>query len=225
MHSSLCHAPQGPRGPNRGSCAHQGPALRHPLWQSAVPTRALQGVLTSARPSRHARRSLAARGRRAEDRGSTRSRLRPPAPSRGKVSGVGTWEGGWDGLASAVRARLPSAQSARLQRLQLDDPFGHPALDSPVCATRSHCFSDLQLQRDQLSTNGLHSGRANREISATMEPNLSGRTVRGLQSRHKALSETYREKFSDLAKLQLDQAGSGWARRPAGHCMCVRDGW
>ena len=41
-----------------------------------------------------------------------------------------------------------------------------------------------------------------------MEPNLSGRTVRGLQSRHKALSETYREKFSDLAKLQLDQAGN-----------------
>ena len=204
MHSSLCHAPQGPRGPNRGSCAHQGPALRHPLWQSAVPTRALQGVLTSARPSRHARRSLAARGRRAEDRGSTRSRLRPPAPSRGKVSGVGTWEGGWDGLASAVRVRLPPAQSVRLLRSSSAAPFAHPALDSPAAPRDSHLFSDFQLERDKLSRNGLRSGLANRKLSATAEPDLDGRIARGLQSRHKTLSETYREEFSDLAHLGLD---------------------
>ena len=74
------------------------------------------------------------------------------------------------------------------------------------CAPRSHLFSDFQLERDKLSRNGLHSGLANRKLSATMKPDLDGRTARGLQSRHKALSETYREKFSDLAKLQLHQA-------------------
>ena len=73
--------------------------------------------------------------------------LQAPAPSHGKVCDVGTWEGGWDGLASALRARLPSAQSARLQRSQSDDPCGHPALDLPACASTSHSISDLQLER------------------------------------------------------------------------------
>ena len=39
-----------------------------------------------------------------------------------------------------------------------------------------------------------------------MEPDLDGRTVRGLQSRHEGLSETYREEFSDLGHLGLDHA-------------------
>jgi len=43
-----------------------------------------------------------------------------------------------------------------------------------------------------------------------MEPDLDGRTVRGLQSRHEGLSETYREEFSDLGHLGLDHAvGTG----------------
>ena len=41
-----------------------------------------------------------------------------------------------------------------------------------------------------------------------MKPDLDGRTVLGLQPRHKALSETFREKSSDLAILELDPAGS-----------------
>ena len=47
---------------------------------------------------------------------------------------------------------------------------------------------------------------SNRKLSATMKPDLDGRTVLGLQPRHKALSETYREKSSDLAILELDPA-------------------
>ena len=180
-HSSRCHAPQGPGGPKRSRDTYQGHAHCKAASKPAAPARAFRGVLAMARSYRHAKRSLVARMRRSEHTGSTRSRLRLPAPSRGKVSGVGTWEGGWDGLASAVRARLPSAQSARPLRSQLVDPFGHAALGSPVCATRSHCFSDLQLQRDQLLRNGLHSGLANRKLSATMEPDLRRRTVRSRQ--------------------------------------------
>ena len=71
---------------------------------------------------------------------------------------------------------------------------------------RSCIFSDLQLEHDQLSEIGLHSGLSNRKLSATMKPDLDGRTVLGLQPRHKALSETYREKSSDLALLELDPA-------------------
>ena len=69
--------------------------------------------------------------------------LQAPAPSHGKVCDVGTWEGGWDGLASAVLVRLPSVQSARLQRSSSGAPLAHPALDSPACASRSCPFSDL----------------------------------------------------------------------------------
>ena len=69
-------------------------------------------------------------------------------------------------------------------------------------------LTHLQLERDELSTNGLHSGRANRKLSATMEPDLGGRTVRDLQPRHKALSETYREEFSDSGHLGLDPVGA-----------------
>jgi plasmid maintenance system killer protein len=65
-------------------------------------------------------------------------------------------------------------------------------------------LTHLQLERDELSTNGLHSGRANRKLSATMEPDLGGRTARDLQPRHQALSETYREEFSDSGHLGLD---------------------
>ena len=52
---------------------------------------------------------------------------------------------------------------------------------------------------------------SNRKLSATMKPDLDGRTVLGLQPRHKALSETYREKSSDLAILELDPAKK-WTR-------------
>ena len=117
---------------------------------------------------------------------------------------MGTWEGGWDGLASAVRVRLPPAQSVRLLRSSSAAPFAHPALDSPAAPRDSHLFSDFQLERDKLSRNGLRSGLANRKLSATAEPDLDGRIARGLQSRHKTLSETYREEFSDLGQLGLD---------------------
>ena len=132
--------------------------------------------------------------------------LQAPAPSHGKVCDVGTWEGGWDGLASAVLVRLPSVQSARLQRSSSGAPLAHPALDSPACASRSCPFSDLQLQREQLSRIGLHGWMANRTLHPTMEPDLRGRTARDLQSRNKAGSETYRDKTSDLAQLGLDHA-------------------
>ena len=67
-------------------------------------------------------------------------------------------------------------------------------------------MSGLQLEDEPLSRNGLHRdlGRASAEVS--MEPDLDGRTVRGLQSRHEGLSETYREEFSDLGHLGLDHA-------------------
>ena len=175
------HALQGLRGPNRGRRAHQGPALRDPSWQPAVPARALRGVLTSARVNRHVRRSLVAHVRRTEDTGSISGRLRMPAPSRGKACGVGTWEGGWARLASAVRVRLPSVQSARLQRSSFAAPFAHQALDSSAWRRRSCPFSHIQLAHDQLSENGLHSGLGNRKLSATMKPDLDGRTVLGLQ--------------------------------------------
>ena len=132
--------------------------------------------------------------------------LQAPAPSHGKVCDVGTWEGGWDGLASAVLVRLPSVQSARLQRSSSGAPLAHPALDSPACASRSCPFSDLQPQREQLSRIGLHGWMANRTLHPTMEPDLRGRTARDLQSRNKAGSETYRDKSSDLAQLGLDHA-------------------
>ena len=48
-----------------------------------------------------------------------------------------------------------------------------------------------------------------------MEPDLDGRTVRGLQSRHEGLSETYREEFSDLGHLGLDHAVSAETRESA----------
>ena len=69
---------------------------------------------------------------------------------------------------------------------------------------RSCPFSHIQLEHDQLSEIGLHSGLSNRKLSATMKPDLDGRTVLALQSTRQALSETYREKSSDLAKLGLD---------------------
>ena len=60
--------------------------------------------------------------------------------SRGKACGVGTWEGGWDRLASAFRVRLPSVQSARLQRSSFAAPFAHQALDSSACAGEAALF-------------------------------------------------------------------------------------
>ena len=75
---------------------------------------------------------------------------------------------------------------------------------------RSHPFSDLQAAHEQLSTNGLRSRTENREMRATAEPDLDGRTVRGLQSVHRALSETYRDKTSDLANLGLEHAQGAW---------------
>ena len=73
-----------------------------------------------------------------------------------------------------------------------------------VGATSEHLVSGLQLEDEPLSRNGLHRdlGAASAEVS--MEPDLDGRTVRGLQSRHEGLSETYREEFSDLGHLGLD---------------------
>ena len=43
-------------------------------------------------------------------------------------------------------------------------------------------------------------------LGATAERDLDGRTVHGLQARQEALSETYRDKTSDLALLGLDPA-------------------
>jgi hypothetical protein len=97
-------------------------------------------------------------------------------------------------------------QSARLQRSSSDAPSAHPGTGLVGVRRRSCIFSDLQLEHDQLSEIGLHSGLSNRKLSATMKPDLDGRTVLGLQPRHKALSETYREKSSDLAILELDPA-------------------
>ena len=182
VRSSPCHAHhKAQRGPNRGRRAHHC-TISNGSLEPAVPERALRGVLTSARSYRHARQSLVARVRRTEDTGSSKSRLRPPAPSRGKACGVGTWEGGWDRLASAAWVRLPSVQSARLQRSSSAAPFAQPALDSPACTPRSCPFPELWLERGQLSQNGLRSGLANRKFSATAEPALGGRTACGLQS-------------------------------------------
>ena len=58
--------------------------------------------------------------------------LRPSAPSHGKVSGVGTWNGGSDGLTSAVRVQIPSASSKPLDRSSSAAPSAHPALASPA---------------------------------------------------------------------------------------------
>ena len=46
-------------------------------------------------------------------------------------------------------------------------------------------FLDLQAERDQQSRIRLHGGLGNRKLQATMEPDLSGRTVSGLHSRHR----------------------------------------
>ena len=73
-----------------------------------------------------------------------------------------------------------------------------------VGATFEDLVTGLQLEHDQLSRNGLHSGLANREISATMEPDLDGRIVLALQSRHQGCLRRNREQFSDLANLGLD---------------------
>ena len=45
-------------------------------------------------------------------------------------------------------------------------------------------------------------------LGATAERDVDGRTVRGLQPRHQALSETYRDKSSDYGMLGLDPAES-----------------
>ena len=108
---------------------------------------------------------------------------------------------------SAVRVRLPSVQSARLQRSSSAAPFAHPGTQLVGVRLRSCSFSDLQLEHDELLTNGLRSGLENREISATTEPDLRGRTVRGRQPRHEALSEKKRENSSDLAIPGLDPVG------------------
>ena len=73
-----------------------------------------------------------------------------------------------------------------------------------VGATSEHLVSGLQLEHDQLSEIGLHSGSSNRKLSATMKPDLDGRTVLGLQPRHKALSETNRDNSSDYDILGPD---------------------
>ena len=52
------------------------------------------------------------------------------------------------------------------------------------------------------------SGSSNRKLSATMKPDLDGRTVLGLQPRHKALSETNRDNSSDYDILGPDPLGA-----------------
>ena len=51
---------------------------------------------------------------------------------------------------------------------------------------KQRCLRQLeqedQLEREQLSRSGLRSGLENREISATAEPDLDGRTVHGLST-------------------------------------------
>ena len=90
----------------------------------------------------------------------------------------------------------------------------HSTRRTPASASNSCPFSDLQLEHDELSTNGLRSGLEHRELSATAEPDLGGRTARGLQSRHNALSETFHDKSSDWAHLGRDPVGTpdqAWA--------------
>ena len=89
-HSSRCHAPQGQEGPNTAAIRIKTHALCKAASKLAAPVRASRGVRATARSYRHARRSLVARMRRSEHTGSTRSRLRLPAPSRGKACGVYT---------------------------------------------------------------------------------------------------------------------------------------
>ena len=119
---------------------------------------------------------------------------------------MGTWEGGWDGLASAVRVRLPSMQSARLQQSPSAAPFAHPALDAPACASRSHLISDLKLEREQLWRIALRSPMRHRILRRTAERDPDGRTLLARQSENHVVSETKRENSSDLANPGLDHA-------------------
>ena len=75
-----------------------------------------------------------------------------------------------------------------------------------ACARTALHFLDLQRERDKLFRIGLHGSMRVRIRHRTMEPDLSGRTVSGLQSRRKDPSDTYRDYLSDLAHLPPDPA-------------------
>ena len=65
---------------------------------------------------------------------------------------------------------------------------------SPRLATvrpTSLLFSGLQVEHDKLFGNGLQRDLGAGSAEVSMEPDLDGRTVRGLQSRHEGLSETF----------------------------------
>ena len=82
-----------------------------------------------------------------------------------------------------------------------------------VDARKNHLGIDLELEHEQLSQNGLHSGRENRKLSATMEPDLDGRRVRGMQGAPQSLSETNRDNSSDYDILGPDPLDQSVLRR------------
>ena len=171
--------------------------------QPAKPACALVGIVATTQPARRIKRSLAARGRRKQEAGAVSEHLRRHA-ARWWCEYLGRWAG-WAGeLVSSVLTIGAAGAAAAV------------VVWSTICSCctrlagerrRSCPSSHLQLEREQLSRNGLHSGLENRKLSATMKPDLGGRTARGLQSRHRPLSETNREKFSDLAQPGLDHVG------------------
>ena len=95
----------------------------------------------------------------------------------GKVAGIG-----W-------RARFKCAYHRCSRRGSSDRHMLHHLLTRHSTRRRApeSCpFSHIQLEHDQLSEIGLHSSLSNRKVSATMKPDLDGRTVLGLQPGHKA---------------------------------------
>ena len=176
--------------------------MREPLSQPAAPGCALLRVLATNRPPRHVQRSLAARGRRRQEARAS--------PTTCAVTREGEWCGylgrwpGWAGERGSSALTIGAVGAAAAV-----------VIWSSICSCctrlagerrRSCPFSDLQLEREQLSRNGLHGPMANRELRGTMEPDLRGRTARSLHSRNKAMSDTNREELSDLGHLGLDHA-------------------
>ena len=109
---------------------------------------------------------------------------------------------------SSARIHLHHHRRARRRRLgrHLDM---HDEVDPRVDAVRhfESTVTDLQLEHEHVLKNGLRSRTGKCKPCATAESDPDGRTVRGPQSRHSALSDTYREKTSDLAHPGLDLVG------------------
>ena len=79
-----------------------------------------------------------------------------------------------------------------------------------VDARVNHLGEGLELEHDQLSQIGLHSGFGCANAEATMEPDLDGRHARDLQSISQHGAEMKRDVFSALAHLGLDPAVPFW---------------